>query len=296
MANNFHDTNGLLVVGFDCHEGILFVPFLFGPLTFLEINAVHPFVVGPDHHAKTFLNGVPSVKDKHETICLWPHFPVAPAPFNLVFPLDVVFGSQECWLPRLSVLAEGAPMTTTAIVGPVSVNLDCFLFTKVPTSAILQPGTVETTPSFTDYAYGIGRAVVTAAFDMLFNKLEGPVEYWFQLNPGAGSFAKAFLGDLLGRLTPWGWDPAGGLSSSLGAALGWDFGALGSSPAALLGGLLDRLGVAPPGTEQSGLKWSDIVGNPMEVNRDDTGAETSDAGVIVRNLLGNLFPPLKALP
>ncbi|MFO0588257.1 MAG: hypothetical protein U0441_11985 [Polyangiaceae bacterium] len=295
MANNFHDRNGWLVVGFDVHEGIQFFPFLpvlIGPVPFLEINAVHPFIIASDHHSKTYLNGIEGVKDGHETKLLWPHFPVAPTIFNLTFALDLAFGSQKCWLPRLSVLAEGSPMTATAITGPVSVNMDCFLFTKVPSSAILQPGTVETTPSLTDYAYGIGRAVVEAAFDFLFHRLEGPSKEWEDFFPGAGGFAKAFLGNLMGRILPFSWDPGSGFSSSVGAALGWDFTATGSSPAALIGAVFDRLGITPPGTEGSGLTWKDIVGSPLPLGEDDTGQATSDAGIVLGNLLKNLFPSL----
>lgn len=293
MGHNFHDMNGELLWGIDLHFGIQIFP-LFGPMIFAELNFEHPFSLGPNPNATVLMNGVPSVKDGHAPVLLAPHLPFFPHALNLVFPLDIVFGTQRCWIPRLSVLAEGSPTAVTLFEGTSSLNLDCFLFTKIPSSEVLQPGTVETTPSPVDYAYGIGRAVVNAAFDALFFYLTGPIKTW-SMSPSVGNYASAFFGNLLGRFSPWGWDKGGGWGNLFSRAGGfWALGATGTSPASLFGGLLDAFGVAPPGTQD--LTWSDILGPAVGITAPAPGQENTDAGQVARNFLNNLFPPLGLLP
>ncbi len=75
----------------------------------------------------------------------------------------------------------------------------------------------------------------------------------------------------------------------------WLFSATGSSPSALIGAVLDGMGVTPPGTEGTGLKWSDLVGTPSNLLDPAPGQSTTDAGQVVRTFLGGLFPPFKYL-
>jgi hypothetical protein len=291
MGHNFHDMNGVLLAGLDLHVGIQFVPFLFGPVTFLELNAIHPFTMGPGPNEKVHINGVYSVKDQHEPVLLWPHLPFVPHIFNLVFPLDMAFGVQRTWIPRLSVLAEGKPMSVTLFPGMASMNLDCFLFTKAPVSAVHQVGTVETTPSLTDFAYGIGRAVVNAVVDAIFYAISGPARRFGIRNPTLGNYASVFLGNLVGRISPFGWTPRDGVNPLQWGTAIWGLNATGISPQSLIGGLLDAAGVPPPGTQ--GLQWADIVGPAVGAAEPADGQQSADFQQVVNNITGTLFPPLK---
>ncbi len=178
MPHNFHDTNGWLVIGIDRHMGLHWpvpLPLNMVPMPFWELNVAHPFAMAPggNRNPTVLINGVESVKWECSPVLLWPHFPFAPSPLNLLFPLDVLFGSHKCWLPKMNVLAEGTPMTPVCIIAVISVNLDCFMWTKAPVSLILQPGTVETTPTLTDYGYGIFVILINLAIDALFHWITG---------------------------------------------------------------------------------------------------------------------------
>ncbi len=167
MANHFHDINGLLIVGMERHAGIQFIPWPPLPLPFWKLNLLHPFTMGGNQKPTVLFNGVPSVVHKHEPQHLWPHIGVIPHPFDLLTPLQIAFGSHMCWLPRGSVEICGEKSTCCVVGGPVSINADCWDAGKWPTSLVLNPGTVETTPTFGDFLMG----AVTLAIEYVIDKL-----------------------------------------------------------------------------------------------------------------------------
>ena len=160
MASNFHNILGFLAVGVDVHKGIM--PPVFTPTLYAELVVVHPFVLGPNQKPSVKINGVSSVVDGHTSFLLWPHAPIAPQPPNLIWPLDLVFGTHSCWLPRGTVHIEGTP-STCAIAACVSTNLDCWEWAPIPSDLTLQFATVQTTPSLSDFLYGAVRALVNGA-------------------------------------------------------------------------------------------------------------------------------------
>lgn len=165
MASNFHNILGFLAVGMDVHKGIMPVPappFLIPETKYGEIVAVHPFVLGPNQKSNVKINGVNSVVDNHTSYLLWPHYPLIPQPPNILWPIDLIFGTHSCWLPRGTVQIDGTP-ATCAIVECVSTNLDCWEWAPIPSDLTLQFATVQTTPSLADFAYGAIRALVNGA-------------------------------------------------------------------------------------------------------------------------------------
>lgn len=166
MASNFHNICGMLVVGFDVHKGLRPIPNPpnFVPELFTEVVALHPFVLGPGQKANVKLSGTASVVDGHTSYVLWPHFPVSPP--NILFPIDLIFGTHSCWLPRCTVQICGE-LSTCAMAGPASINLDCWEWAPIPSSLTFQHGTVQTSPSVDDFKYGLIRAVVNGAVSFL---------------------------------------------------------------------------------------------------------------------------------
>jgi hypothetical protein len=161
MANNFHDNNGWLIVGIDGHQGLHFPP-LVVPVFFWSVQLLHPFFLGTKQKPSVIMNGGHnSVVDEHDPKFLWPHLAFAPDPLDLFIPIDILFGEQKCWLARQSVLIEGEPAAPCAIYGPISVNLDCWEMCALPTSLIVQVGTVQTTPSLDDYLKAALRWVIS---------------------------------------------------------------------------------------------------------------------------------------
>src|SRR6185436_12800566 len=158
--------NGLYIVGLDGHIGYHIPTFCMA--FFLELTAVHPFAMGSKFHPKVQFNGgTPSVTDKHVSRFLWPHLGFSPDPLNLLTPLEIITGTQETWLPRLQVLIEGIPAAPTVLPGPLSINVNCWAFGKLPTNLVIQPGTVQTTPTGADYAYGAIRWAVNLGISVL---------------------------------------------------------------------------------------------------------------------------------
>jgi hypothetical protein len=169
MASNFHDILGLLAVGVDFHKGLQIFP---APppvpdFPFWEIVCAHPFFMGPNQQPTVKMNGVPTVVDGHSPLLLWPHFPLAP--MNAFWPLDLLFGSQACWLPRGTVFICDQ-VSTCAVYECVTVTLDCWEPCKIPANLTLQFGTVKTTPSPSDFLFGALRAVIEGAIDHLIDK------------------------------------------------------------------------------------------------------------------------------
>jgi hypothetical protein len=173
MAHNLHDKNGLYIVGLDGHIGLHFPP-LIATVFFWEITAVHPFSMGSNFKPTVQFNGgTPSVVDQHNPKILWPHIPFEPDPLNMLFPLDVVFGDHKTWLPRLQVLIKGTPAAPTVFPGCLSMNVNCWAFGHLPTNLVLQVGTVQTTPTPADYAYGAIRWAVDFAIEVALFFLTG---------------------------------------------------------------------------------------------------------------------------
>lgn len=165
MASNFHNILGFLAVGVDVHKGL--VPPAFTEALCAELVAAHPFILGPNQKPNVQINGVNSVVDGHTAFVLWPHAPLVPP--NILWPLDMVFGTQACWLPRSTVQIDGT-MSTCTIGGPFSTNLDCWEWAPIPSDLTLQFGTVQTSPSLADFAYGAIRALVNGAVSFGMNK------------------------------------------------------------------------------------------------------------------------------
>ncbi|MEQ9321943.1 MAG: C39 family peptidase, partial [Polyangiaceae bacterium] len=174
MANNFHDINGMLMVGLDRHFALLMpgvpVPFIPTPVPVMtKLNLLHPFSMGNKQRATVLFNGVQAVAHWHQPKFLWPHLGLPPFPFDILTPLQIALGVQTCWLPKTDVIAEGETLTPCAIYGPTSINLDCWDFANIPSSFILQPGTVQTTPTLADYKAGVAAVAVDFAMNIAFN-------------------------------------------------------------------------------------------------------------------------------
>lgn len=165
MASNFHNILGFLAVGVDVHKGL--VPPLFTPALCAELVAVHPFVLGPDQKPNVKINGVNSVVDGHTSFVSWPHLPLFPP--NILWPIDLIFGTHSCWLPRGTVHIDNTP-STCAMVSCISMDLDCWEWAPIPSDLTLQFGTVQTTPSLSDFLYGALRALVNGALSFGINK------------------------------------------------------------------------------------------------------------------------------
>jgi RHS repeat-associated protein len=169
MANNFHDINGLLLFGVERHAGFhIFPP---APMPFWKLNLLHPFTMGGNQKPTVQFNGVNSVVHKHEPSFLWPHIGIIPDPLDALTPLHVLFGAQKCWLPRGAVEICGEKATCCVISGPMSVNADCWDIGKWPTSLVLNPGTVQTTPTLGDFLKGALTLAIDALIDVLLGKL-----------------------------------------------------------------------------------------------------------------------------
>src|ERR1700722_11940357 len=141
MASNFHNILGFLAVGVDYHLGLQVLSVPPEPdFPFWELVAVHPFVMGPNQKPTVQINGVASVVDQHTPMLLWPHLPLDP--MNALFPLDMLMGTQSCWLPRGTVLICGE-VSTCCVAEGVSVNLDCWQPCNVPSDLVLQYATVQ---------------------------------------------------------------------------------------------------------------------------------------------------------
>ncbi|WP_437307161.1 DUF6531 domain-containing protein [Sorangium sp. So ce388] len=185
MPHNFHDINGWLLFGIEMHQGLHAFPLV--PMKFWKITLLHPFTMGDKQKPKVLFNGVPSVTHEHAPKYLWPHLGIIPDPLDLLTPLHVAFGTQKCWLPRGSVEICGEKATCCVVGGSSSVNADCWDLGKWPSSMVLDPGTVQTTPSFGDFLMG----ALTLAIDLVIDLL---VQGAFKL---AGKFLMALAGGLL---------------------------------------------------------------------------------------------------
>ena len=192
MANNFHDIGGLLMVGVDLHFSLLvpglvpFMPFIpFPQFRVPHLNLLHPFTMGGNQKPTVLFNGRPSVVHWHQPKFLWPYLNLPPFPFDILIPLDIAFGVQTCWLPKSTVFITGEPATCTNIAGPISTNLDCWDLANIPSSLVVQPGTVQTTATLADYAMGLKHFAIDFAIAVAFNVL--------------GDFALGFGGRLANR-------------------------------------------------------------------------------------------------
>jgi hypothetical protein len=198
MANNFHDINGLLIFGLERHMGLQLFPLMPPMVPFLKLNLLHPFTMGGNQKDTVKFNGVNSVVHEHEPSFLWPHLGILPHPLDLLTPLQIAIGGQKCWLPRGAVEICGETSTCCVIAGPLSINADCWDVGKWPCSMVLNPGTVQTTPTVGDFLAG----AMTLAIDAVIEKITG------------GIFK--FGGKLLGKLGK----GALGLAKKAGKAIG----------------------------------------------------------------------------
>lgn len=172
MAHNFHDINGLLLFGIERHEGLHILP----PappvmMPFWKLNLLHPFTMGGNEKPTVLLNGVPSVVHGHEPQHLWPHIGIIPDPLDALTPLQILFGAHKCWLPRGAVEICGEKATCCVIGGPMSLNADCWDLGKWPTSLVLDPGTVQTTPTVGDFLMGAVTLAIDLIIDLAFKAL-----------------------------------------------------------------------------------------------------------------------------
>lgn len=169
MAHNFHDINGWLIVGIEGHSGFHIFPPM--PMWFWKLTLLHPFTMGDKQKPTVLFNGVPSVTHEHEPSFLWPHLGIIPDPLDAMTPLHILFGSHKCWLPRGAVEICGEKATCCVIGGPVSLNADCWEVGKWPTSLVLNPGTVQTTPTFGDFLMGAVTLAIDLVLDLAFDFL-----------------------------------------------------------------------------------------------------------------------------
>jgi hypothetical protein len=177
MANNFHDVGGMLIVGIDLHEALLLPgvpPAVFVPIPMPRmphINFLHPFTMGGNQKATVQFNGRNTVVHWHSPEKLWPHLNLPPFPIDILIPIDILFGAQIAWLPRGSVMIEGETSTCANIYGPMSINLDCWDIANIPSSMIVQPSTVQTSPSLGDYLDGLKAVAIDFAINVAFNAI-----------------------------------------------------------------------------------------------------------------------------
>ena len=173
MANNFHDVGGMLIVGIDLHEALLLPgipPAVFVPIPMPRmphINFLHPFTMGGNQKATVQFNGRNTVVHWHSPEKLWPHLNLPPFPIDILIPIDILFGAQIAWLPRGSVMIEGETSTCANIYGPMSINLDCWDIANIPSSMIIQPSTVQTSPSLGDYLDGLKAVAIDFAISVV---------------------------------------------------------------------------------------------------------------------------------
>ncbi|WP_231511811.1 DUF6531 domain-containing protein [Chondromyces apiculatus] len=137
-------------------------------MKFWKLTLLHPFTLGDKQQPTVLFNGVPSVTHQHEPKFLWPHLGIIPDPLDALTPIHILFGSHKCWLPRGAVEICGEKATCCVIGGPVSLNADCWDVGRWPTSLVLNPGTVQTTPTFGDFVMGAVTLAVDLVIDLLF--------------------------------------------------------------------------------------------------------------------------------
>ncbi len=150
--NHFHDNNAWLLFGIDHHFGIHWPAPTAMPMFFWEIDLMHPYILGGKQAGTVQLNGGHNAAlDQYTSHILWLHFPISPSPLNMLVPLDILFGNHKTWLPRGSVKIEGTSAAITVLPCMVSIDMDCWEGSNIPSSLVLQPGTVVTTASWQDY-------------------------------------------------------------------------------------------------------------------------------------------------
>jgi hypothetical protein len=171
MAHNFHDINGMLLVGVDFHMGMMPLPPPPKPMMYWEMVFAHPFILGPGQHGAVKFNGVNSVHHMHTPLLLWLHMPMIPDPLNLKWWQDWLGGSHVAWLPRTAVKIEGTSAACCVFPGSASINMDCCEPGLLPLSIVFQPGTVQTTPTLKDFLLGALAVVVQVGFDKAVAKL-----------------------------------------------------------------------------------------------------------------------------
>lgn len=171
MLHNLHNVNGWLMVGIDMHEGLHVFPLM--PMTFVELNFLHPFFLGDKAKSTVLFDGVPSVTHYHSPRFLWPHVGVCPDPMDALTPLHVVDGFQRCLMPRTTVMIEGEVSACCLLPGPLSMNGDCWDggWTMALSSLVVNAGTVVTEPAWQDFFLcavnvALGNSIVAEVVDV----------------------------------------------------------------------------------------------------------------------------------
>lgn len=159
--NHFHDNNAWLIIGADHHFGIHWPSPIPMPMFFWELVFVHPYVLGGKQAGTVQLNGGHNAAlDQYTSYVVWLHIPFSPDPLNMLFPLDMVFGKHKTWMPRGAVKIEGTSAAITVLPCMLSIDMDCWVGSTIPSSLVIQPGTVVTTPSWKDYLLAAFRLAV----------------------------------------------------------------------------------------------------------------------------------------
>jgi hypothetical protein len=294
MAHNFHDINGLLIVGIDNHLGLMpnlippCMPPVIPEVPYWELVYAHPYFLGPNQQPTVKFNGVNSVVHMHSPLILWEHFPIAPMPPNLIYVLDMIFGNHLAWLPRTAVKICGTSAAVCVVGGPVSIDMDCCEAGYLPTSAVINPGTVQTTPTVMDFVVGAASVVANVAASKLTGKLGDKL---FKSKFGTVLTRKLLRGKVTSRATNQaalrlgqGAGLSGKAANKAGQQMIGDFldRALGKNPVDVGSKALGALGLDPAGLARTGLTGDDFGG-------------VTPLGDLPKNIVTGALPPAGAV-
>jgi hypothetical protein len=136
-----------------------------------ELNLLHPFTMGDKAEPSVLFDGVPAVAHTHTPKLLWPHLSLTV--FDLLTPVHILFGKQRCCMPRSRVLLKGEPAACCRMQGPESINTDCWVAGMIPSSYIVNYGTVCTDPDPEDFDLA-AEVRVTPTFSDYLDDVGGP--------------------------------------------------------------------------------------------------------------------------
>jgi hypothetical protein len=106
---------------------------------------------------------------------------IIPDPLDALTPIQIAFGKQRCFMPRTGVLIENEVATCCVMPGPLSINSDCWTGAMIPSSLILNTGTVVTNPTPEDFALGAMSALLDNS--LLGPLLDGALSVWDWFDP-----------------------------------------------------------------------------------------------------------------
>ena len=183
---------------------------------------------------------------------------------------------------------------TAAGAGAFSWNLDCNIPCKLPTGAVLQIGTVETTATAEDYLVGVGRAIVAGVIDSVIFVATGGFDLGFDPKKEEDVVAQVVRNGI-GRLIPFPPIDPDHTVRSVAAWGNFIKTEYGISPQGDIAVLLDAFHIPVTGAGNDGAKWTDVLGPPIGVLPDPGDPPTSPATTIIgiqQKILDALFPPL----